>query len=76
MSGDPLDSIPANLSAVRRRLDAAAHNAGRSTSPRLIAVSKTFPVDAVRRAAATGQRDFGENRVQEGLDKIAATKRN
>lgn len=73
MSGDPLDSIPANLSAVRRRLDAAAHNAGRSTSPRLIAVSKTFPVDAVRRAAATGQRDFGENRVQEGLDKIAAT---
>jgi pyridoxal phosphate enzyme (YggS family) len=35
-------------------------------------VSKTFPIDDVRTAAAASQRDFGENRVQEGLDKIAA----
>jgi pyridoxal phosphate enzyme (YggS family) len=40
---------------------------------RLIAVSKTFSADAVRAAAAAGQVDFGENKVQEGLQKIAAT---
>jgi pyridoxal phosphate enzyme (YggS family) len=37
-----------------------------------VAVSKTFPVESVREAYAAGQRDFGENRVQEGLQKIAA----
>ena len=52
----------------------AAARAGRSPSDiRLIAVSKTFPVDAVRAAYDAGQRDFGENRVQEALAKIAAT---
>lgn len=65
--------ISQNLGAVRGRLQAAAHRAQSSAVPTLIAVSKTFPVDAVREAAAAGQRDFGENRVQEGLDKIAAT---
>lgn len=40
---------------------------------RLIAVSKTFPIEDVRAAAAAGQVDFGENRVQEGLEKIAAS---
>ena len=40
---------------------------------RLVAVSKTFPVDAVRAAAAAGQIDFGENKVQEGLQKVAET---
>ena len=39
---------------------------------RLIAVSKTFPIEAVRAAYDAGQRDFGENRVQEALQKIAA----
>jgi PLP dependent protein len=37
-----------------------------------VAVSKTYPVECVREAAAAGQVDFGENRVQEALQKIAA----
>jgi pyridoxal phosphate enzyme (YggS family) len=37
---------------------------------RLVAVSKTFGVDAIRAAIAAGQRDFGENKVQEALPKI------
>ena len=59
------------LSDVRARIDAAARGAGRDpASVRLVAVSKTFPLDAVRDAYAAGQRDFGENRVQEALEKI------
>ena len=53
---------------------AAAGAAGRDPSAiRLVAVSKTFPIQAVREAYAAGQRDFGENRVQEGLQKIGET---
>ena len=73
MSGsDPLGAeIADNLDIVRRRINAAAHLAHRSPADiRLVAVSKTFGADAVRAAVAAGQRDFGENRVQEGLDKI------
>jgi pyridoxal phosphate enzyme (YggS family) len=66
-------AVQQHLDAVRRRLDAAAHSAGRLPGDvRLIAVSKTFPADDVRDVAAAGQRDFGENRVQEGLAKIEA----
>src|SRR5690606_39335007 len=51
----------------------AARAAGRDpASIRLVAVSKTFPPEAVRAAAACGQVDFGENRVQEALPKIEA----
>ena len=42
-------------------------------SVRLVAVSKMFPAAAVRAAAAAGQVDFGENKVQDGLQKIADT---
>jgi hypothetical protein len=67
-------SIPARLSAVRERIDAAARSAGRDpTSVRLVAVSKTFPIDAIRAAYAAGQRDFGENRVQEALQKMSGS---
>ena len=53
---------------------AAAGTAGRDpTGVCLVAVSKTFPIQAVREAYAAGQRDFGENRVQEGLQKIGET---
>jgi len=53
---------------------AAAGTAGRDPSSiRLVAVSKTFPAEAVREAHAAGQLDFGENRVQEGLQKIGET---
>ncbi|MEP6917104.1 MAG: YggS family pyridoxal phosphate-dependent enzyme [Acidobacteriota bacterium] len=69
-----LDSIAANLETVRSRIDAAARRAGRDPSDvTLIAVSKTFSADHVRAAWAAGQRDFGENKVQEALQKIAGT---
>ena len=67
-------SVANRLAEVRARIDAAARGAGREpSSVRLVAVSKTFPIDAVREAYAAGQRDFGENRVQEALEKIAAS---
>jgi pyridoxal phosphate enzyme (YggS family) len=63
--------ISTNLAAVRARIDRAARTAGRpATDIRLVAVSKTFPVQDIRRAFEAGQLDFGENRVQEGLQKI------
>ena len=68
------DSIPANLTAIRDRIAAAALAAGRRADDvRLVAVSKTFSADHVRAAYAAGQRDFGENKVQEALQKIGAT---
>jgi PLP dependent protein len=67
-------TIAANLQSVRSRLDAAARRVGRDPSTiRLIAVSKTFSADHVRAAHAAGQIDFGENKVQEGLQKIGET---
>ena len=64
--------IPHRLADVRARAAEAAARAGRPSSDiHVIAVSKTFPVDAVRAAYDAGQRDFGENKVQEGLQKIA-----
>ena len=64
-------AIASRLTEVRARIDAAARSAGRSpANVRLIAVSKTFPISAVRDAYAAGQREFGENKVQEGLQKI------
>ncbi len=67
-------SIATNLQAVRGRLEAAARAARRDPATiRLVAVSKTFPIEAVREAAAAGQLDFGENRVQEALQKITAS---
>ena len=56
--------------AVRDRIAAAARAAGRAPeSVRLLAVSKTFPADAVRALYALGQRAFGENYVQEAAAK-------
>jgi PLP dependent protein len=66
--------IAENLAAVRSRIDAAASRAGRDPATvTLIAVSKTFDADHVRAAWAAGQRDFGENKVQEAEHKVAAT---
>ena len=63
--------IADRLAEVRSRIADAARSAGRDPSSiQLIAVSKTFPVEMVRDAYAAGQRDFGENRVQEALQKI------
>ncbi|MDG1800758.1 MAG: YggS family pyridoxal phosphate-dependent enzyme, partial [Luminiphilus sp.] len=59
-----------NISRVRSRLTNAARNANRADSDiRLIAVSKTKPVDAIREAFEAGIRDFGENYVSEGVEK-------
>src|SRR5437660_10779010 len=66
-----MSSIPLNLQAVRQRIESATRAAGRPLrSVRLLAVSKTFPPEAVREAAQEGLRDFGENYAQEGIEKI------
>ena len=55
------------------RIARAAEAAGRDAAEvRLLAVSKTWPADSVREAAAAGQRAFGENYVQEGAEKVDA----
>jgi PLP dependent protein len=62
-----------NLHAVQARIAAACTASARSAnSVQLLAVSKTFSADDVGQVAACGQRDFGENYIQEGVDKIIA----
>lgn len=66
--------LEANLAKVRARVDAACVSAGRDPADvTVIVVSKTWPADDVRRLAALGVRDFGENRDQEAAPKAAAT---
>jgi pyridoxal phosphate enzyme (YggS family) len=68
-----MSSIEANLQQVRQRITRACHDAGRpEQSVTLLAVTKTFGATQVRQAHAAGQRDFGENYVQEALAKIEA----
>lgn len=63
-------SVGAGLSAVRARIEAALRASGRAPDAlKLVAVSKTHPAAAVREAYAAGQRDFGENYVQELVQK-------
>ena len=63
--------VTENLSLLRDLLAKSAKNAERDPATvRLLAVSKKQPLDKVLEAAAAGQRDFGENLVQEGLSKI------
>lgn len=60
-----------NLQTVRAQISAACKECGRNPNEvSLLAVSKTMPADAVRQAYAAGQREFGENYIQEGVDKI------
>jgi pyridoxal phosphate enzyme (YggS family) len=64
-------ALRARLADVRSRIERAAGRAGRDpASIRLVAVSKTFPADYVRLLADAGQTDFGENKVQEALQKM------
>ncbi len=68
-----MSTITQNMQAVDASIVAAAHAAGRARADvQLLAVSKTFPPEAVLEAIQAGQRAFGENYLQEGLDKIAA----
>jgi pyridoxal phosphate enzyme (YggS family) len=64
-------AVADNLATVRRHIHDAAIRVGREAADiRLVAVSKTFGPERVRDAAAAGQVAFGENRVQEGLEKV------
>ena len=72
MSAPPSPAaIEANLRAVRSRIARAAASAGRDPGEiLLVAVSKTWPLATVEAAARAGLSEFGENRVQEALEKI------
>jgi pyridoxal phosphate enzyme (YggS family) len=66
-------TIADNLQAVNGRIARAAQAAGRAPeSVRLLAVSKTHPALRIEQAAAAGQRAFGENYVQEAIEKMQA----
>lgn len=70
-----MSAIAQNIQRVQTRIQSACLAAGRDpASVRLLVVSKTFGPDAVREACAAGQRAFGENYIQEGVDKIQALK--
>jgi pyridoxal phosphate enzyme (YggS family) len=69
------DTLQANLQGVHDRITKAARGAGRAPDAvTLVAVSKTFPAEAVAAALACGQPDFGENYLQEAVAKIAAVR--
>ncbi|MDD2918711.1 YggS family pyridoxal phosphate-dependent enzyme [Rhodoferax sp.] len=68
-----MTKISTQLSAVRQRIQAACLRAGRpAEAVTLLAVSKTFGADAVQEAFAAGQTAFGENYIQEAVEKITA----
>ena len=68
-----MSPIGGNLQAVLRRIETAAEAAGRNPgSIRLLAVSKTWPAQAVEEAHAAGQIAFGESQQQEAAQKMAA----
>jgi hypothetical protein len=68
-----MTTIEDNLQQVHRQMAAACAQAGRDVNAvTLLAVSKTFGPDAVADALAAGQRAFGENYIQEGVEKIQA----
>jgi PLP dependent protein len=68
------EHIADNLAGVRSRMAEAARRSGRDPAEvTLVAVSKTFDADHVRAAWRAGQRDFGENKVQEAERKMAET---
>ena len=66
--------IGRNLREVRDRMDAARARAARADAVKLVAVTKTAGPRAVEALYAAGARDFGENRVADGLAKIAAAR--
>ena len=66
-----MSAITTNLQAIRERIASAARAAGRDpVEVTLLAVSKTKPLADILAAATAGQQEFGENYVQEGVDKI------
>src|SRR5689334_4348670 len=72
-STDLQELLAANIAQVRSRIREATERAGRQPDEvTLVAVSKTKPVEMVELAFRLGVTDFGENRVQEALPKLAA----
>jgi pyridoxal phosphate enzyme (YggS family) len=68
-----MQPIAARLNEVNEKIAVSAREAGREPSAvTLVAVSKTHPAEAIRLALEAGQRIFGENRVQEAMDKFPA----
>ena len=68
-----MTTIASRLQAVKARISEATGAAGRAPGEiTLVAVSKTFPPQAIAEACAAGQTAFGENYAQEGIEKIAA----
>ena len=66
-----MNDIAHNLAQVRDKISGAAARCGRAPEEvTLLAVSKTKPASAIEEAIAAGQRAFGENYVQEGVEKI------
>lgn len=67
-----MSTIATNIAKVGARIREAAQAVARDPDKvQLLAVSKTQPADAIRQASAAGQRDFGENYLQEALEKQA-----
>ena len=68
-----MTTIASRLQAVKARISAAARATGRAPAEiTLVAVSKTFPPQAIAEACAAGQTAFGENYAQEGIEKITS----
>lgn len=66
-----MSDIRANLESIQEQIVQATEKSGRAPdSVQLLAVSKTYPPEIIRQAFDAGQVHFGENRVQEALDKI------
>ncbi|MEA1062312.1 YggS family pyridoxal phosphate-dependent enzyme [Apirhabdus apintestini] len=66
-----MSDIAHNLAQIQSRISAAARRCERDSKDiTLLAVSKTKPASAIEKAVAAGQRQFGENYVQEGVEKI------
>src|SRR5690606_18028010 len=72
-AGEVMSTIATNIAKVALRIREAAQNSARESGHiGLLAVSKTQPASAVREAAAAGVQDFGENYLQEALEKQQA----
>ncbi len=67
-----MTSIQKRIQNTREIINTAAEQCGRPGAVNLLAVSKTKPTDMIREAWQAGQRDFGENYVQEGVEKTQA----
>lgn len=72
--GAELTGLAGRLAGLNERIEAARARGGREQDVRIVAVTKTHGATAVEAAARSGIRDVGENRVQEAIAKMVATK--